>query len=90
MGSVRVLAEEIRKGIEVAMPWLRKTVLTKLPLVVAAMIEARTPNTSVLAAKLPLDLERDDMRQQWLRRLLSTDELRSDRELVLAAARNCG
>ncbi len=81
MGSVRVLAEEIRKGIEVAMPWLRKTVLTKLPLVVAAMIEARTPNTSVLAAKLPLDLERDDMRQQWLRRLLSTDELRSDREL---------
>lgn len=80
MGSVRVLAEEIRKGIEVAMPWLRKTVLTKLPLVVAAMIEARTPNTSVLAAKRPWALERDDMRQQWLRRLLSTDELRSDRE----------
>ena len=63
------------------MPWLRKTVLKKLPLVVAALIEARTPNTAVLAAMLPLDLAREDMRQQWLRRLLSTGELRSDREL---------
>lgn len=31
---------------------------------------------------LPLDLAREDMRQQWLRRLLSTGELRSDRELA--------
>ncbi|HRF13135.1 MAG: hypothetical protein AW09_003797 [Candidatus Accumulibacter phosphatis] len=81
MGSVRTLADEIRKGMEGMMPWLRKTVLKKLPLVVAALIEARTPNTAVLAAMLPLDLAREDMRQQWLRRLLSTGELRSDREL---------
>lgn len=81
MGSVQVLANEIRKGMEVVMPWLRKTVLKKLPLAVAAMIEVRTPNTAVLAAKLPLEVERDDMRQQWLRRLLSTEQLRSEREL---------
>ncbi len=81
MGSVQVLANEIRKGMEVVMPWLRKTVLKKLPLAVAAMIEVRTPNTAVLASKLPLEVERDDMRQQWLRRLLSTEQLRSEREL---------
>ncbi|MCM8579331.1 hypothetical protein [Accumulibacter sp.] len=63
------------------MPGLRKTVLKKLPLAVAAMIEARTPNTAILATKLPLEVEREDMRQQWLRRLLSTGQLRSDREL---------
>lgn len=81
MGSVQILANEIRRGMEGMMPWLRKTVLKKLPLAVAAMIEARTPNTALLAAKLPLEGERDDMRQQWLRRLLSTGQLRSDREL---------
>lgn len=81
MGLVRALADEIRNGMEEVMPWLRKTVLKKLPLVIAALIEARTPNTAVLAAKLPLDLARDDMRQQWLRRLLSTGEMRSDHEL---------
>ncbi|WP_212761115.1 transposase [Candidatus Accumulibacter phosphatis] len=63
------------------MPWLRKTVLKKLLLAVAAMIEARTPHTAILATKLPLEVEREDMRPQWLRRLLSTGQLRSDREL---------
>ena len=38
MGSVRTLADEIRKGMEGMMPWLRKTVLKKLPRVVAALI----------------------------------------------------
>ena len=57
------------------MPGLRKTILKKLPLAVAAMIEARTPNTSELATVLPLATERADMREQWLRRLLGNSLL---------------
>ncbi|SMF96816.1 hypothetical protein SAMN02949497_4226 [Methylomagnum ishizawai] len=42
----------------------------KLALVVGAMIEGRTPNTVELANLLPLSTDRQDMREQWLRRLL--------------------
>ena len=34
-------------------------------------MEARTPNTLELSTLLPLDTERSDMREQWLRRLLT-------------------
>lgn len=70
MGTVEKLAKEVRRGLEDALPGLRKTILKKLPLAVAAMIEARTPNTMELAGLLPLEAERADMREQWLRRLL--------------------
>jgi hypothetical protein len=70
MGSTAMLAQEVRRGMEAALPGVRKTILRKLPLAVAAMIEARTPNTSELAAVLPIEAERSDMREQWLRRLL--------------------
>ncbi|KOR30242.1 transposase [Achromatium sp. WMS3] len=52
------------------LPNLRKTVVSKLALVVGAMIDEQTPNTSELANVLPLDTKRQDMREQWLRRLL--------------------
>jgi len=70
MGSVEKLAEEVRRGLQVALPGLRKTIVRKLPLAVAAMLEARTANTAMLANLLPLEVERQDMREQWLRRLL--------------------
>lgn len=35
-----------------------------------AVLEAQTPHTAELANRLPLDTERQDMREQWLRRLL--------------------
>jgi hypothetical protein len=71
LGNTEKLAGEVRRGLEQTLPGLRKTILKKLPLAVAAMIEARTPNTSELATVLPLATERADMREQWLRRLLS-------------------
>ena len=46
MGSVEKLAEEVRRGLQVALPGLRKTIVRKLPLAVAAMLEARTANTA--------------------------------------------
>ena len=71
------LEDEIRFGLEEALPGMRKTILKKLPLAVAAMIQARTPNTMELSALLPLGTERADMREQWLRRLLTNRLIRS-------------
>lgn len=70
MGVVRKRGEEVRRGLEEALPQLRKTILKELPLAVGAMLEARTANTMELAACLPLSSERLDMRAQWLTRLL--------------------
>ncbi len=70
MGTVRKLAEEVKRGLDAAHPRLRKTVIKKLALAVGAMIEGQTPNTVELANLLPLHTERQDMREQWLRRLL--------------------
>ncbi len=70
MGSVKRLAEQVHCRLNEVLPKLRKTVVSKLALVVGAMIEKQTPNTVELANLLPLDTERQDMREQWLRRLL--------------------
>jgi len=70
MGSVRKLADEVERGLGQAHPRLRKTVVKKLALAVGAMIEGQTPNTVELANLLPLKTDRQDMREQWLRRLL--------------------
>lgn len=63
---------EVEGGLREAYPTLRKTVVAKVALAVEAMIEAQTPNTAELANLLPLETERQDMREQWLRRLLTT------------------
>lgn len=70
MGTVRKLAETVEQGLEEALPSLRKTVVKKLSLAIAAMLEARTANTVALSNLLPLSTERGDMREQWMRRLL--------------------
>lgn len=70
MSNVKKLGESIERGLEAAHPGLRKTVSRKLSLAVGAMIEGQTPNTVELANRLPLETERQDLREQWLRRLL--------------------
>ena len=70
MGSVKRLADDVARGLGEAHPDLHKTVVSKLALAVGAMIEGQTPNTVELANLLPLDTERQDLREQWLRRLL--------------------
>lgn len=77
MGTVRQLAITIEEGLRAALPTLRKTVVTKLALAVGALLEAQTPNTVDLANVLPLETERQDMREQWLRRLLKNPLLSS-------------
>ncbi len=78
MGTVRQLAEEVRRGLNTVLPDLRKTVVNKVVLAVGAMIEMRTPNTAELANILPLDTERQDMREPWLRRLLKNPLLSNE------------
>ena len=82
MSTVKRLAEEVERGLGDVHPGLRKTVVSKLALVVGAMIEGQTPNTVELANLLPLETTRQDMREQWLRRLLKNPLLRSDEVIV--------
>lgn len=77
MGTVKRLAEEVERGLGETHPELRKTVIKKLALAVGAMLEGQTPNTGELANLLPLETERQDMREQWLRRLLKNPLLHS-------------
>ena len=95
MGTVKKLADEVERGLAAALPGLRKTVAGKLSLAVGAMIEGRTPNTVDLANRLPLETGRQDMREQWLRRLLKNPLLLATavmepfaREELAKAARN--
>ena len=95
MSTVKKLAEEVQRGLAGAPPQLRKTVLKKLALAVGAMIEGQTPNTVELANLLPLETDRQDMREQWLRRLLKNPLLLATavmepfaREELARAARN--
>lgn len=76
MGTVRQWATAIEEGLRATHPTLRK-MLTKLALAVGAILEAQTPNTVELANLLPLETERQDMREQWLRRLLKNPLLSS-------------
>jgi hypothetical protein len=64
MGSVRRLADEVERGLSELHSRLRKTVVSKLA--VGAMIEGQTPSTVELANLLPLDTERQDLREPWL------------------------
>ena len=86
MSTVKRLAEEVERGLGELHAGLRKTVVRKLALAVGAMLEGQTPNTVELANLLPLDTARQDMREQWLRRLLKNPLLHCD-EVMAPLAR---
>ena len=75
VGTVERMAEVIREGLQNALPGMSKPMLRKLPLAIAAVIEAGTPNTIEISGLLPLATERSDTREQWLRRLLMNELL---------------
>jgi hypothetical protein len=80
MGSVKRLADEVARGLGAVHP--RKTVLSQLALAVGAMIEGHSPNTMEWANRLPLDTERQDLREPWRQRLLKNARL--DPAVVIA------
>ncbi len=89
MGTVKRLAEEVARGLDEIHPELRRTVVSKLSLAVGAMIEGQTPNTVELANLLPLETERQDMREQGLRRLLKNPLLQSEVVMEPLARQEC-
>lgn len=64
MSTVKKLAEEITQGLNQVLPDLNKPVVRKLSLAVDTMIEGQTPNTVELSNLLPLDIDRQDLREQ--------------------------
>lgn len=73
VGSIKHLAEAIKLDLMEALPYQRKTQKENLALLIATMLHVRSANTMDLAAELPLETDRIDMRYQWISRLLSND-----------------
>lgn len=74
-GSIQHLSQQILKEIEQRLPDQRKNQREGLALMVATMLEVRSPNTMDLAAALPRATERIDMRCQWIERFLKNAHL---------------
>ena len=65
-------------GTKHRLPKQRKTQRTKLALLVSTMLEVRSATLMDLAAGLPRDADRTDMRYQWIIRLLGNPLVISD------------
>jgi hypothetical protein len=70
MDGITVLAEGIAQELHRLLPKQRKTQRTNLSLLVATMLDVRSANLMDLAAGLPRDAARIDMRYQWISRVL--------------------
>jgi hypothetical protein len=68
--GIQVLAEGISQELHRLLPRQRKTQRHNLALLVATMLDVRSANLMDLAAGLPRDAERLDMRYQWIERVL--------------------
>nr|VFK02862.1 MAG: hypothetical protein BECKH772A_GA0070896_102912 [Candidatus Kentron sp. H] len=77
--SVRKLARRIEQGFTQLYPAMPEVPKRNLPLIVAAQIEVSTVNTAILTSYLPLEMTRSDLRDQGLRRQLSSKSLDSVR-----------
>jgi hypothetical protein len=83
MGGIEHVGRGIIADLAARLPRQRKTQRSKLGLLVATMLEARSANLMDLAAALPRPAERLDMRYQWIERLLANPRLEVD--AVMAA-----
>lgn len=70
MDGIKVLAAGISDELHRLLPGQRKTQRHNLSLLVATMLDVRSANLMDLAAGLPRDVERIDMRYQWIERVL--------------------
>jgi len=75
MGSIQHLSEAITKELRKRLPTQRKTQRESLSLLIATMLEVRSPNTNDLAAAFPVETERLDMRQQRISRILQNEHI---------------
>src|SRR3954464_2603558 len=78
MNGIKKIAESVGSELKHRLPKQRKTQRTKLALLVSTMLEVRSANLMDLAAGLPRDADRTDMRYQWIIRLLGNPLVISD------------
>src|SRR4051812_38315634 len=78
MNGIKEIAESVSSELKHRLPKQRKTQRTKLALLVSTMLEVRSANLMDLAAGLPRDADRTDMRYQWIVRLLGNPLVVSD------------
>ena len=76
------LAEDIAKELHRLLPAQRKTQRHNLSLLVATMLDVRSANLMDLAAGLPREAGRIDMRYQWISRVLMNPLI--DPDVVMA------
>src|SRR5687768_4845303 len=78
MNGIKEIAESLGSELKRRLPKQRKTQREKLALLVATMLDVRSANLMELAAGLPLEADRTDMRYQWITRLLGNPLVISD------------
>jgi hypothetical protein len=78
MTGIEEIADSISAELQDRLPRQRKTQRTKLALLVATMLDVRSANLMDLAAGLPRQADRTDMRYQWITRLLGNPLVVSD------------
>ena len=78
MNGITEIAESVSSDLKHRLPKQRKTQRTKLALLVSTMLEVRSATLMDLAAGLPRDADRTDMRYQWIIRLLGNPLVISD------------
>lgn len=71
MSGIRAVAAGLIDELKRRLPQQRKTQRNNLALLVATMLEVRSANLMDLAASLPREADRTDMRYQWIARTLS-------------------
>src|SRR5690242_20830282 len=76
--GIETIAHSISAELRQRLPHQRKTQRGKLALLVATMLDVRSANLMDLAAGLPLQADRTDMRYQWITRLLGNPLVVSD------------
>ena len=93
MGGIEHAARGISGVLGERLPWQRKTQRENLALLVATMLSERSANLMSLAAALPREPGRIDMRYQWIVRVLANPLIACDAVMlpfareVLAPAR---
>src|SRR3974377_282910 len=93
MGGIGRIATGICAELLARLPWQNKKQREGLALLIATALQVRSVNLNELAAALPREAERLDMRYQWISRvlgngLIEVDEVKAPfaRECLVAAA----
>lgn len=70
MSGIKRIADGLIEEFKRVLPWQRKTQRDNLALLTATMLDVRSANLMDLAAALPRQADRVDMRYQWIARVL--------------------